>query len=50
LARNGLAIPLAAIVFDAEVLPARTIPAEAFDRKVPLALTPSGLIQLSTSS
>ncbi|GAC1486697.1 MAG: 5-formyltetrahydrofolate cyclo-ligase [Pseudarthrobacter sp.] len=50
LASKGLDIPLAAIVFDAEVLPARTIPAEAFDRKVPLALTPSGLIQLSASS
>jgi 5-formyltetrahydrofolate cyclo-ligase len=46
LARQGLDIPLAAIVFDAEVLPAGTIPAEAFDRKVPVALTPSGLVPL----
>jgi 5-formyltetrahydrofolate cyclo-ligase len=47
LASQGLDIALAAIVFDAEVLPAGSIPAEAFDRKVPVALTPSGLIKLS---
>jgi 5-formyltetrahydrofolate cyclo-ligase len=47
LASEGLEIPLAAIVFDTEVLPAGTIPAEAFDRKVPVALTPSGLVRLS---
>lgn len=43
----GRDIPLAAIVFDAELLPAGTIPAEDFDRKVPIALTPSGLIRLA---
>jgi 5-formyltetrahydrofolate cyclo-ligase len=47
LASEGLEIPLAAIVFDAELLPAGTIPAEDFDRKVPAALTPSGLIRLA---
>ncbi|WP_426225559.1 5-formyltetrahydrofolate cyclo-ligase [Pseudarthrobacter sp. DSP2-3-2b1] len=47
LADEGLEIPLAAIVFDSELLPAGTIPAEAFDRKVPAALTPSGLVRLS---
>lgn len=48
LASQGLDIPLAAVVFDGEVLPAGSIPAEAFDRKVPVALTPSGLVRLST--
>lgn len=43
--RPGL--PSAAIVYDQEVLPAGSIPAEEFDRKVPAALTPSGLVQLS---
>ncbi|HJV98519.1 MAG TPA: 5-formyltetrahydrofolate cyclo-ligase [Arthrobacter sp.] len=42
--RPGL--PTAAIVYDQEVLPAGSIPAEDFDRKVPAALTPSGLVQL----
>lgn len=46
LGRDGLEIPLAAVVFDAELLPAGSIPAEDFDRRVPAALTPSGLIRL----
>ena len=46
LAREGLEIPFAAIVFDSELLPAGSIPAEDFDRRVPAALTPSALIQL----
>lgn len=46
LARDGLEIPFAAIVFDSELLPAGSIPAEDFDRRVPAALTPSGLIRL----
>ncbi|BAS10084.1 5-formyltetrahydrofolate cyclo-ligase [Arthrobacter sp. Hiyo4] len=46
LAGNGLEIPFAAIVFDSELLPAGSIPAEDFDRRVPAALTPSGLIRL----
>jgi 5-formyltetrahydrofolate cyclo-ligase len=50
LASEGLDIPLAAIVFDAEVLPAGSIPAEPFDRKVTVALTPSGPVRLSASS
>ncbi|MET3920523.1 5-formyltetrahydrofolate cyclo-ligase [Arthrobacter sp. UYEF20] len=41
-----LALPTAAVVYDAEVLPARSIPAESFDRKVSAALTPGGLIRL----
>lgn len=40
-------LPTAAIVYDAEVLPAGSIPAESFDRKVSSALTPGGLIRLS---
>ncbi|MET3718970.1 MULTISPECIES: 5-formyltetrahydrofolate cyclo-ligase [unclassified Arthrobacter] len=50
LASEGLDIPLAAIVFDSEVLPAGSIPAEEFDRTVPVALTPSGLVPLAGSS
>ncbi|WP_104062553.1 5-formyltetrahydrofolate cyclo-ligase [Arthrobacter sp. 4R501] len=46
LAGDGLEIPFAAIVFDSELLPAGSIPAEDFDRRVPAALTPSGLIRL----
>lgn len=44
--RPGL--PSAAIVYDHEVLPAGSIPAEEFDRKVPAALTPSGLVRLAS--
>ncbi len=40
-------LPTAAIVYDAEVLAAGSIPAESFDRKVAAALTPGGLIRLS---
>ena len=43
---EGLEIPFVAVVFDAELLPAGSIPAEDFDRRVPAALTPSGLIRL----
>ncbi|HEY8700631.1 MAG TPA: 5-formyltetrahydrofolate cyclo-ligase [Arthrobacter sp.] len=39
-------MPLAAIIYDHELLPAGSLPAENFDRKVPAALTPSGLIRL----
>jgi 5-formyltetrahydrofolate cyclo-ligase len=46
LARDGLEIPFAAIVFDSELLPAGSIPAEDFDRRVPAVLTPSGLTRL----
>ncbi|KIS26555.1 5-formyltetrahydrofolate cyclo-ligase [Arthrobacter sp. SPG23] len=42
----GLPLPAAAVVFDGEVLPAGSIPAESFDRKVPVAVTPSRLTQL----
>lgn len=50
LAGEGLEIHLAAIVFDSELLPAGSIPAETFDRKVPVALTPSGLVPLTEPS
>jgi 5-formyltetrahydrofolate cyclo-ligase len=39
-------VPTAAIVYDAEVLPAGSIPAESFDRKVSAALTPGGVFRL----
>ena len=39
-------LPTAAVVYDSEVLPAGSIPAESFDRKVAAALTPAGLVQL----
>ncbi|MDR7082279.1 5-formyltetrahydrofolate cyclo-ligase [Arthrobacter ginsengisoli] len=39
-------LPTAAVVYDAEVLPSGSIPAESFDRKVAAALTPGGLLRL----
>jgi 5-formyltetrahydrofolate cyclo-ligase len=45
-ALNGVALPTAAVVYDTEVLPAGSIPAESFDRKVDTALTPGGIIRL----
>ena len=39
-------LPTVAVVFDSEVLPAGSIPAESFDRKVAAALTPGGLLLL----
>ncbi len=39
-------LPLAAIVYDDELLPAGSIPAEAFDRKVPAVITPAGFLRL----
>ncbi|MDI3241360.1 5-formyltetrahydrofolate cyclo-ligase [Arthrobacter sp. AL08] len=39
-------VPAAAVVYNGEVLPAGSIPAESFDRKVGAALTPSGVVQL----
>ena len=38
-------LPTAAVVLAGEVLPAGSIPAEYFDRKVAAALTPAGLIR-----
>ena len=43
---EGLPVPAAAVVFDDEVLPAGSIPAEPFDRKIPVAVTPSRLTKL----
>jgi 5-formyltetrahydrofolate cyclo-ligase len=43
---EGLQLPAAAVVYDGEVLPAGSIPAESFDRQVPVAVTPSGITRL----
>ncbi|SFT40951.1 5-formyltetrahydrofolate cyclo-ligase [Arthrobacter sp. ov118] len=45
-ASDAGALPTAAVVYDTEVLPAGSIPAEAFDRKVDAALTPDGIVRL----
>ncbi|MET4133883.1 5-formyltetrahydrofolate cyclo-ligase [Pseudarthrobacter sp. PvP090] len=42
-------VPTIAVVYDGEVLPAGSIPAEPFDRKVAAALTPTGLLSLQRS-
>ncbi|HSU48809.1 MAG TPA: 5-formyltetrahydrofolate cyclo-ligase [Arthrobacter sp.] len=42
LATAGKEIPLAAVIYDEELLPAGRIPAEEFDRPVAAVLTPSG--------
>lgn len=42
LATAGKEIPLAAVIYDDELLPAGRIPAEKFDRPVPAVLAPSG--------
>jgi 5-formyltetrahydrofolate cyclo-ligase len=42
---DAIALPTAAVVYDTEVLPADSIPAESFDRKVDAALTPGGIIR-----
>ena len=39
-------LPASAVVYDAEVLPAGSISAESFDRRVPYALTPGGFVRL----
>jgi len=43
----GKEIPLAAVIYDDELLPAGRIPAEEFDRSVPGVLLPSGYRRLS---
>ena len=43
---EGLPVPAAAVVYDSEVLQAGSIAAESYDRRVPVAVTPSGLAQL----
>ena len=48
-AADAVALPTAAVVYDTEVLPAGSIPAESFDRKVDTALTPGGIIRLGRS-
>ena len=44
---NGVQVPRTAVIYDAELLPLSSIPAEGFDRPVDAALTPSGLIRLT---
>ena len=46
LATAGKEIPLAAVIYDDELLPAGRIPAEEFDRPVPAVLMPSGYREL----
>ena len=48
-ADDAVALPTAAVVYDTEVLPAGSIPAESFDWKVDTALTPGGIIRLGRS-
>lgn len=48
-ASDAAALPTAAVVYSSEVLPAGSIPAESFDRKVDTALTPGGIIRLGRS-
>jgi 5-formyltetrahydrofolate cyclo-ligase len=48
-ASDAVTFPTAAVVYDTEVLPAGSIPAESFDRKVDTALTPGGIIRLGRS-
>jgi len=46
LATAGKNIPLAAVIYDEELLPAGEIPEEEFDRPVPAILAPSGFLPL----
>ncbi|WP_427171926.1 5-formyltetrahydrofolate cyclo-ligase [Arthrobacter sp. 92] len=46
LAARGLRLPVAAVVYQSEILPPGQIPAESFDQRVPAALTPEGLATL----
>jgi 5-formyltetrahydrofolate cyclo-ligase len=50
LATAGKEIPLAAVIYDDELLPAGRIPAEEFDRPVPAVLAPSGYRTLAGGS
>jgi 5-formyltetrahydrofolate cyclo-ligase len=47
LATAGKNIPLAAVIYDEELLPAGQIPEEDFDRPVPAILAPSGFRALA---
>jgi 5-formyltetrahydrofolate cyclo-ligase len=46
---GGQRPPTVAVVYDHEVLPASTIPAEPFDRPVAEALTPSRIVRLTAA-
>jgi 5-formyltetrahydrofolate cyclo-ligase len=48
LATAGKEIPLAAVIYDEELLPAGQIPEEEFDRPVPAVLAPSGFRPLDS--
>ena len=50
LATAGKEIPLAAVIYDDELLPAGRIPAEEFDRPVPAVLVPSGYRALAAGA
>jgi 5-formyltetrahydrofolate cyclo-ligase len=47
LATRNPQLPIAAMIYDEELLPAGIIPTEEFDRKVPAALMPSGVVRLA---
>lgn len=44
---NGVHVPRTAVIFDADLLPPSSIPAESFDRPVDAVLSPSGLTRLT---
>ena len=50
LATAGKEIPLAAVIYDEELLAAGRIPAEEFDRPVPAVLMPSGFRRLDQAA
>lgn len=50
LASAGKQIPLAAVLYDGELLPAGSIPVEEFDRPVPGVVLPSGFRNLATAA
>ncbi|NUP59271.1 MAG: 5-formyltetrahydrofolate cyclo-ligase [Pseudarthrobacter sp.] len=50
LATAGKDIPLAAVIYDGELLSAGRIPAEEFDRPVPAVLLPSGFMPLDAGA
>ncbi|MFP5367273.1 5-formyltetrahydrofolate cyclo-ligase [Pseudarthrobacter phenanthrenivorans] len=50
LASAGKNIPLAAVIYDEELLPAGSIPVEEFDRPVPGVVLPSGFRKLAVGA
>ncbi|WP_284976435.1 5-formyltetrahydrofolate cyclo-ligase [Arthrobacter sp. efr-133-TYG-104] len=43
---SGVRPPSIAVIYDEDLLPAGSIPAEGFDRPVPEVLTPSGIVRM----